>query len=131
METIEKILTTLDDRQGKNIDLATIGKIRDLFEVDQIAGREIYVDQLSKGSSLWFLLGGLVALSASIFTAKELMVTYGKNPMEIVNVVSLVAWLASTLLLFSFTWSKKKETDPLGANGIMSEAPEDVKVQLR
>lgn len=51
--------------------------------------------------------------------------------MEIVNVVSLVAWLASTLLLFSFTWSKKKETDPLGANGIMSEAPEDVKVQLR
>lgn len=77
LETIEKILTTLDDRQGKNIDLATIGKIRDLFEVDQIAGREIYVDQLSKGSSLWFLLGGLVALSASIFTAKELMVTYG------------------------------------------------------
>ena len=77
LETIEKILTTLDDRQGKNIDLATIEKIRDLFEVDQIAGREIYVDQLSKGSSLWFLLGGLVALSASIFTAKELMVTYG------------------------------------------------------
>jgi len=52
------------------------------------------------------LVVGIFSLVASIYIARFLFTQAGQNPLEVVEISSLVAWLSTTSILLSYTWGK-------------------------
>ena len=50
------------------------------------------------------LVVGILCLVASIYIASFLFTKVCQNPLEVVEISSLVAWLTTTSILLSYTW---------------------------
>ena len=117
-------MTALEGSESGRLDLDAIETIKDLLAAESVAGKETYSQQISLRVSSVLLVGGLIATVASLNTGKELVVTHGMNPMELLNIATLTAWLSLVAVLLFY--SRSRVNPSVRETNLVASTPIDV-----